>query len=39
MAKQTFTFQLGTQVSEYARSVSHTFLCALKAYWVNFELH
>ena len=38
MAKQTFTFQLGTQVSEYARSVSHTFLCALKANLVNFEL-
>ena len=31
MAKPTFTFQLGTQVSEYAISVSNSFLCALKA--------
>ena len=34
MAKQTLTFQLGTQrpnVSEYARSVSNSFLCALEA--------
>ena len=38
MAKQTFTFQLGTQVSEYARSVSNSFLCASKACYVNFEL-
>ena len=38
MAKQAFTFQLGTQVSEYARSVLNSFLCALKACEVNFEL-
>ena len=34
MAKQTLTFQLGTprpNVSEYARSVSNSFLCDLEA--------
>ena len=43
MAKQTLTFQLGTQrpnVSEYARleDVSNSFLCALEACSVNLEL-